>query len=69
MKKNALFGANIEVNCGYCDNFNTNEEAIGCKLKREVKNGKCRKFTYNPTLRIPKAEVRMMTFTKEDFEI
>lgn len=64
-----LFGANIEVNCGYCDNFVTDGEALGCKLGREIKKGKCRKFIYNPTLRIPKAEVRMMTFTKEDFEI
>ena len=68
MKYN-LFGANIEVNCGYCDNFCANEESFGCRLNREIKKGKCRKFVYNPTLRIPKAEVRMMTFSKEDFEI
>ena len=67
--KYELFGANIEVNCGYCDNFCTDEENFGCRLNREIKNGKCRKFTYNPTLRIPKAEVRMMTCSKEDFEI
>ncbi len=67
--KYQLFGANIEPNCAYCDNFSADENNFGCLKNRDLKNGKCRKFIYNPTLRIPKSEARMMQFSKEDFEL
>ena len=67
--KYKLFGANVEPNCAYFDNFSAEETNFGCTKKREIKDGKCRKFIYNPTLRIPKAEARMMHFSKEDFEL
>ncbi len=64
-----LFGKNIEPNCTYCDNFNTDAESAFCEAKKEIKNGKCRKFSYNPTLRTPNIEAQLMQFSKEDFEI
>lgn len=67
MKK--LFGNNIVPDCGYCDNYNTDGEQNFCEAKKEIKNGKCRKFLYNPTLRTPKGEADMMEFNKEDFDI
>ena len=67
MKRN-LFGNNIEVNCSYCSNY-IEENGGYCDKNREIKKGKCRKFTYNPLLRIPKSDPIMMQFSKEDFEL
>lgn len=67
--KNKLFGSNIQPDCRYCDNFSHDPNNFGCIKRREIKNGKCRKFMYNPILRTPKSEARMMQFRKEDFEI
>ncbi len=64
-----IFGNNIETNCEYCDNFNKSNNEFRCDKKKEIKKGKCRKFEYNPTLRIPKSKAKMMKFKKEDFEI
>ena len=67
--KHKLLGANIQPDCRYCDNFSNDTNNYGCVKNREIKKGKCRKFAYNPILRTPKSEVRMMQFSKEDFEI
>ncbi len=67
--KNKMFGANIAPKCEYCDNFSRDQSSYGCLKKREIKNGKCRKFEYNPILRTPKSEAKMMQFKKEDFEL
>lgn len=64
-----LFGNNIEPNCEYCDRYNKDEGAYYCEAKKEIKNGKCRKFAYNPTLREPKSEALLSQFSKEDFEL
>ncbi len=67
--KRKLFGNNITPNCAYCDNFSDEADKRGCTKNKEIKNGKCKKFDYNPILRTPKSEVKMMQFSKEDFEI
>ncbi|MCH5303365.1 MAG: hypothetical protein J1E41_00755 [Ruminococcus sp.] len=67
--KNQLFGNNIEPNCEYCDNFRKNENTFICIKNKEIKWGKCRKFNYNPTLREPQSEAKMMQFSKEDFDL
>lgn len=67
VKKSKLFGNNISPDCVLCDNYD--ESAGMCLKKKEIKNGKCRKFAYNPTLRVPGSEARMMHFSKEDFEL
>lgn len=67
MKK--LFGNNINPDCEYCDYYNKDGEQNICEAKKEIKNGKCRKFLYNPTLRTPKSEAKIQQFSKEDFEI
>ena len=65
--KNDLFGARIAPDCEYCEKYSKDSGA--CKLGRTIKNGKCRKFDYDPTLRTPKGEARPMQFSREDFEI
>ncbi len=64
-----LFGNNIEPNCLYCNNYNNETETAFCEEKKEIKKGKCRKFSYNPTLRTPNIEAQLMQFNKEDFEL
>lgn len=64
-----LFGNNIEPNCEYCDRYNKDGESYFCEAKKEIKNGKCRKFSYNPTLREPKGYAMLEKYSKEDFEI
>ncbi len=68
MSKN-LFGKDIEPNCEYCDRYNKEGDTFICTAKKEIKNGKCRKFEYNPTLRTPKSENNLIDYKKEDFSI
>ncbi len=70
--KKALFGNNINPACEYCE------------LGKKTKDGKmvlcektgvvapyysCRKFKYDPLLRIPKRMPRPQKMTDEDFKI
>lgn len=64
-----LFGNNIEIKCEYCDNCADSPSGCICKLRKSIKNGKCRKFKYNPTLRVPQSSQALPEFKKEDFEI
>jgi len=64
--KRKLFGNTIYINCNYCNNF-VHEDGYYCDKNREIRNEKCRKFDYNPLLRVPNNEPVMMQFSKEDF--
>lgn len=68
--KTPLFGASIETSCEYCQNSVPNGSEFLCSVGKAIKNGKCRKFKYNPTMRKPKGEsspVISQKFTPEDF--
>lgn len=67
--KKKLFGNNIQPDCSCCNYFVEDSESVYCLKNREIKNGKCRKFDYNPLLRVPKSAPKMMNFSKEDFEL
>lgn len=69
MKKTKLFGANIEPDCSYCQNGLFNGNIYVCCVKKSIKNGKCRKFYYNPTLRVPHKKQLFSDFTPEDFKL
>lgn len=64
-----LFGNNIKPDCIYCKNGTDAKSGYICTVKKQIKNGKCRKFIYNPTLRVPETSAQLQKFTKEDFEI
>lgn len=65
-----LFGNNINPDCSYCCNSADAHSGYICIVKKSIKKGKCRKFSYNPTLRVPKSEaVIKKEFTAKDFEI
>lgn len=69
-KKRAIFGETIEVSCEYCQNGRRNDDNFVCLAKKTIKNGKCKKFIYDPILRIPKGiNPNMQEFTPEDFKI
>ncbi len=67
MKKVKLFGKNIEVSCDYCAHSKIHDNTQFCTINKVLKNGKCRKFEYNPTMRIPKCVNNMKKYTPEDF--
>lgn len=67
MKNKSLFGNNIEISCAYCEHSMFQNNTQFCKLGRALKNGKCRKFKYNPIMRIPKRAVVLEKYKAEDF--
>lgn len=67
--KNKYFGNNIEPSCTYCANAIVGEDGAICKKNKSIKNGKCRKFDYNPTMRTPLSQMPLQKFSKEDFRI
>ncbi|MDR0914841.1 MAG: hypothetical protein LBM65_06775 [Oscillospiraceae bacterium] len=71
MAKKALFGKNIPVACEYCENSEKiDQNLLVCLAKRSIKNGKCRKFEYDPLRRVPKTQNQTQpAFEPKDFLI
>ena len=67
--KMKLFGNNIKPDCSYCCNGVNALSGYLCSAKKHIKNEKCRKFKYNPTLRVPESSAQLQDFSKEDFII
>lgn len=67
-----LFKKKIEKSCAYCAyGTNLEDDQILCVKKGVVKSGKCRKFSYEPTKRIP-LKPKALDFDKyksEDFSL
>lgn len=64
-----LFGNNIEVSCEYCHNGQKFNEITICKANKEIVNGNCSKFKYNPLMRVPKTAPTMPKYDPKDFEL
>ena len=70
MKFYRLFGNNRGANCEYCDNCKQADDNIQiCKAKKEILNGKCRGFKYNPLLRKPRQISHLPQYDPKDFEL
>lgn len=67
MRKVKLFGNNIEVSCNYCAHSQINNGCQFCTVNKVLKNGKCRKFEYNPTMRVPKHSNNLQKYNPDDF--
>lgn len=69
-KKTRLFGANITPNCAYCSH-NSGESMVICSLNRTNTNDNCRKFQYNPFMRMPKKPIsfKAADYSSEDFSL
>ena len=67
--KKQLFGKNIVPSCVYCEYSKNEGESQFCTVNKQLKNGKCKKFKYNPIMREPKGMAPLKTFDKEDFSL
>ncbi len=67
--KSKLFGANIKPDCTYCKHFVFDQEAVCCNKSRQIKEGKCRKFSYDPLMRIPHGNVFVKKYSENDFKL
>lgn len=68
--KKKLFGSQIEIDCSYCSNNTGEEEEPVCArgLTRK-EDGSCRRFSYNPLMRTPRALPPLREYDSEDFEL
>ncbi|MEE0265065.1 MAG: hypothetical protein UD936_05495 [Acutalibacteraceae bacterium] len=64
-----LFGNNIDTSCEYCNNSQKINGIILCKANKEIVNGNCSKFKYNPLMRVPKTAPRFPQYDPKDFEL
>ncbi len=72
MAKKTFFGNNIEPSCTYCSwgNISHDGNMILCEKQGIVEtNYSCKKFVYDPILRIPSSQPILKEYSKEDFEI
>lgn len=67
--KKQLFGKNIVPSCTYCAHSKTEGSTQFCDAHKVLKNGKCRKFSYNPIMRTPRGAVKLPSFKNDDFAI
>ena len=67
--KKQLFGKNIVPSCAYCVHSKTEGSSQFCDARKVLKNGKCRKFTYNPIMRTPRGAAKLPSFKSDDFAI
>lgn len=67
MKK--LFGANITPSCAYCANASSEQGIVFCSKNRQLENNKCRKFRYDPLLRVPAHTTIKRTYDENDFKL
>lgn len=71
-RKKPLFGANIEPDCGYCrHNGAKSDETPLCTLRLSPKNGRCKKYEYDPLRREPRTAPPLRTdrYSEEDFKL
>ena len=67
-----LYGANIVPMCAYCSKgeMSTDKKNVLCTKKGIVDASySCRRFKYDPLLRVPKIPQEIEKFTMEDFKI
>lgn len=67
--KKKVFGNNIVPSCTYCEFSRTEGEKQYCTKNSTLRNGKCRKFCYNPIMRMPHTMAPLQQFEQESFTI
>ncbi len=67
--KKSLFGQNINTNCAYCENYILENDIAYCQKGKQIKNGKCRNFKYDPLLRMPKIISVPSSYSADDFKL
>jgi len=64
-----LFGNNIDVSCEYCHNAQKINGITICKANKQIINGGCSRFRYNPLMRVPKTAPVFPKYDPKDFEL
>ena len=67
--KYKLFGKNISPDCAYCMNAVPENGQLVCRRSKQIKDGKCRSFSYDPLQRVPTSVSVSGKFTAEDFKL
>ncbi len=67
--KNKLFGNNIVPDCSYCENSSFENGFIACRKSKHISQGKCRSFSYDPLLRVPRTITLQGIYTADDFKL
>ncbi len=67
--KKKLFGNKIIVDCSYCNNSFIQNYCLECAKSKQIKNGKCRSFSYDPLLREPRSVTLSGNYTADDFKL
>ena len=67
--KKQLFGKNIVPSCSYCTHSQKEGSTQFCNARKVLKNGKCRKFVYNPIMRTPRGAAKLPSYSSDDFSI
>ncbi len=67
--KKKLFGNKIITDCVYCSNSDYDGYVVDCKKGKQIKNGKCRSFEYDPLMREPRSITLSGNYTADDFKI
>lgn len=70
--KKGLFGNNIDPACGYCEFGKPTSDGsmILCpKTGIIAPSYSCKRFSYNPLLRVPKSQQELPRFDKSEFEL
>ncbi len=71
-RKKALFGNDVELDCRYCRHNGAKQgDPPLCTLRLSVKDGKCKKFEYDPLLREPRSAplLRGERYSEDDFKL
>ncbi len=71
-RKKSLFGAGIEPSCQYCRrNGGRQGKPALCTLHLEPKDGRCKKYEYDPLRREPRTapSLRDDRYSQEDFKL
>lgn len=70
-KRKELFGSNVALSCEYClHNGGKSGEPPICTLRLALKNGKCKKYEYDPLRREPQTAPPLRgAYDEEDFKL
>lgn len=71
MTSERLFGSNIRPACKYCERVlqEIGDKMLCSKKGVVLSTNKCRKFIYNPLMRVPPKPRPVQKFEKSDFEL
>ncbi len=69
MNLSKLYGSNIAPRCDYCLYFRGSGETPVCLKNKNLSNGSCASFRYEPTMREPQKIPPLAGFKPEDFAI